>query len=72
MNTLKDKDGNTWQPFTNEFQQRQLRCIKGAREGDVIHDPRIGQFVGGVSTSDPVKPARDPWTESLYAPPYWE
>lgn len=37
---MTDSDGNEWAPFVNEYQQRQLRCVAGAREGDVIHDPR--------------------------------
>lgn len=65
---VKDMQGNVWESFVNEFQQRQLKCVSGAREGDVIHDPRLGDGTGAghtVSTRDPMKPARDPWLDGL-------
>jgi hypothetical protein len=33
----------------------------------VIHDPRLGVYVGGrsVSSRDPVRPTRDPWLAGL-------
>lgn len=41
MDTVRDKDGNTWTPFVNEYQQRMLRCVAGLREGEELHDPRL-------------------------------
>lgn len=78
MSNIKDKDGNEWQPFQNQFQQRQLRCITGDRVGDVIHDPRLGDGEGAgrsISSRDPVRPARDAWLEGLDRPVFpdlWE
>jgi hypothetical protein len=37
----RDADGNEWEGFQNEYQQRQLRCIAGSHAGQVIHDPRL-------------------------------
>lgn len=34
-----DGDGNSWQPFVNNWQQRQLRCVSGPRRGEAIHAP---------------------------------
>jgi hypothetical protein len=73
--TLKDCDGNSWAPFVNQYQQRQLLCVAGPREGDVIHDPRLGRGAGAghsISSRDPVQPARDPRLEGLYSKPFWE
>lgn len=69
LDTLRDKEGNEWQPFTNSYQQRQLRCIAGPREGDVIDDSRLVSEAGAghsVSSRYPVQPARDPWLEGLF------
>ena len=64
---VRDTDGNTWEPFINEFQQHQLRCIEGPRLGQIIHDPRLRPYAGrSVSTRDPVRPEPDPWIEGLY------
>ncbi len=75
-NTVRDTQGNVWEAFVNQFQQRQLRCVAGARLGEVLHDPRLGSSTAGdgrtVSSRDPVRPARDPWLEGLYSPPFWE
>jgi hypothetical protein len=64
---LKDRDGNTWQPFVNQFQQRQLHCVAGPRQGNVIHDPRLGEFAGrSISGRDPVRPVRDSFAAGLF------
>ena len=63
-------DGNTWEPFVNAYQQRQLRCIAGARKGDVIHDPRLGNPADGgkvISSRDSVPRKHDPWLAGLFA-----
>jgi hypothetical protein len=60
-------DGNTWEPFVNAYQQRQLRCIAGRRKGDVIHDPRLGEYAGrSVSSRDSVQSVRDLWVDGLF------
>jgi len=35
---MKDKDGNEWSSFTNQWQQKMWRCVAGLRKGDEIHD----------------------------------
>jgi hypothetical protein len=69
--TVKDRDGNTWQPFVNQFPQRQLRCVAGPRLGDVAHDPRLHEYAGrSISSRDPAQPASDPWLERLFRSEY--
>lgn len=60
--TLRDTDGNEWTPFTNQYQQRMLRCVAGALQGDEIHDPRLG----APPSRPKYEPPRDPWLEGLY------
>lgn len=70
---LRDKDGNKWASFVNQYQQRMLRCTDGPRKGEEVHDPRLGQGGGqGISTRDPMRPPRDPWREALETRPFWE
>src|SRR5712692_5060544 len=68
---LEDR-ATPWAPFVSEYQQRQLRCIPGGREGEVIHDPRLDKDAGTISTSDPVQPARNPWADGLESKRFWE
>ena len=67
MNII-DKDGQEWQPFVNQFQQRMLRNVA---TGEERHDPRLGRVSGGVSSRDPVRAPRDPWLAQLDDPPFW-
>jgi hypothetical protein len=60
---VRDREGNLWQEAgVNAFQQRQLKCIEGARIGDVILDPRCGP---PPPRPEYVPPPRDPWLAAL-------
>ena len=69
MDTSRDKDGNEWAPFLNKFQQRMLRCVAGARQGEEMHDPRL--YVVLEPQAKPA-PKMEPFYESLYVPAFWE
>lgn len=59
---VRDRDGNEWAEIgVNAFQQRQLRCVAGARKGDVILDPRCGP----PEPRAPYRAPRDPWEAAL-------
>jgi len=69
---IEDRDGNLWIPFMNEYSQRKLRCIAGAREGKTVDDPRLDKSVG-ISTGDhPMRPARDDWQDAIASPAFWD
>jgi hypothetical protein len=65
-----DREGNVYvRCEPNKFQQRQLRCVEGARKGQVILDPTCD---GPPPDMPAPAPRMDPLIESLYAPPFWE